>query len=172
MRVGFVGTGTMGTPIAGCLIRAGHALTVFDRRADATAELRAQGATFANSAFAVARDTEVVFTSLPGPAEFEPFRHRGHGQPVHPRGFGHPRHRHRPVAIAIGFDTDEQFPGRSDRPADSQQVGPDVIQMDDEMGLVEHGMNHTLHQARLRICLEAGTHQTSGGSTTMLAGAG
>jgi len=71
MRVGFVGTGTMGTPIAGCLIRAGHALTVFDRRADATAELRAQGATFADSAFAVARDTEVVFTSLPGPAEFE-----------------------------------------------------------------------------------------------------
>jgi 3-hydroxyisobutyrate dehydrogenase-like beta-hydroxyacid dehydrogenase len=71
MRIGFVGTGTMGTPIAGCLIGAGHTLTVFDRRTDATAELRAQGAALADSAFAAARDSEVVFTSLPGPDEFE-----------------------------------------------------------------------------------------------------
>ena len=71
MRIGFVGTGTMGTPIAACLIRAGHTLTVHDRRRDATAELRAQGAAYAESGFAAARDSEVVFTSLPGPAEFE-----------------------------------------------------------------------------------------------------
>ena len=31
MRIGFVGTGTMGTPIAACLIAAGHSLTVYDR---------------------------------------------------------------------------------------------------------------------------------------------
>jgi hypothetical protein len=37
MRIGFVGTGTMGTPIAGCLIRAGHSLSVYDRRPEATA---------------------------------------------------------------------------------------------------------------------------------------
>jgi 3-hydroxyisobutyrate dehydrogenase len=71
MRIGFVGTGTMGTPIAGCLIRAGHTLSVYDRRPDATMELRSQGATGADTAFAVARDSEVVFTSLPGPTEFE-----------------------------------------------------------------------------------------------------
>jgi 3-hydroxyisobutyrate dehydrogenase-like beta-hydroxyacid dehydrogenase len=71
MRIGFVGTGTMGTPIATCLIRSGHALTVYDRRPEATAELRAQGAVAADSAFAAARDSDVVFTSLPGPAEFE-----------------------------------------------------------------------------------------------------
>jgi 3-hydroxyisobutyrate dehydrogenase len=71
MRIGFVGTGTMGTPIAGCLIRSGHALTVYDRRPEATAELRALGAVAADSAFAAALDSEVVFTSLPGPAEFE-----------------------------------------------------------------------------------------------------
>jgi 3-hydroxyisobutyrate dehydrogenase len=71
MRIGFVGTGTMGTPIAGCLIRAGHSLIVYDRRAEATAELRGQGAAGADSAFAAARDSEVVFTSLPGPVEFE-----------------------------------------------------------------------------------------------------
>ena len=71
MRIGFVGTGTMGTPIAGCLIQAGHALSVYDRRSEATAALCAQGATRADSAFHAARDCEVVFTSLPGPAEFE-----------------------------------------------------------------------------------------------------
>src|SRR6202453_4265557 len=71
MRIGFVGTGTMGTPIAGCLIGAGHSLSVYDRRPEATAELCAQGAVHAGSAFAAAHDSEVVFTSLPGPTEFE-----------------------------------------------------------------------------------------------------
>src|SRR3979490_645766 len=71
MRIGFVGTGTMGTPIAGCLIRAGHSLSVYDRRSEATASLCAQGALRADSASAAARNNEVVFTSLPGPAEFE-----------------------------------------------------------------------------------------------------
>jgi 3-hydroxyisobutyrate dehydrogenase-like beta-hydroxyacid dehydrogenase len=71
MRIGFVGTGTMGTPIAGCLIRAGHLVTVYDRRPEATAALRAQGAVCADSGFAAARESDVVFTSLPGPAEFE-----------------------------------------------------------------------------------------------------
>lgn len=71
MRIGFVGTGTMGTPIAGCLIKAGHTLAVYDRREGATAELRKQGALPAETAFAAARDSDVVFTSLPGPAEFE-----------------------------------------------------------------------------------------------------
>jgi 3-hydroxyisobutyrate dehydrogenase len=71
MRIGFVGTGTMGTPIAGCLLRAGHSLSVYDRRPEATATLRAQGAASVGSAFEAARDSEVVFTSLPGPVEFE-----------------------------------------------------------------------------------------------------
>lgn len=71
MRIGFVGTGTMGTPIAGCLLAAGHTLTVYDRRPAALATLCAAGAHAADSAFAAARDSEVVFTSLPGPGEFE-----------------------------------------------------------------------------------------------------
>jgi 3-hydroxyisobutyrate dehydrogenase-like beta-hydroxyacid dehydrogenase len=71
MRIGFVGTGTMGTPIAGCLIRAGHSVSVYDRRPEATAELCGQGAARAETAFAAARDSEAVFTSLPGPVEFE-----------------------------------------------------------------------------------------------------
>jgi 3-hydroxyisobutyrate dehydrogenase-like beta-hydroxyacid dehydrogenase len=71
MRIGFIGTGTMGTPIAACLIRAGHALTVYDRRPEATAALCAEGAVRTASAREAARASKVVFTSLPGPAEFE-----------------------------------------------------------------------------------------------------
>jgi len=44
MRIGFVGTGTMGAPIARCLIAAGHELFVYDRRHEATAALRELGA--------------------------------------------------------------------------------------------------------------------------------
>ena len=71
MRIGFVGTGTMGTPIASCLIAAGHQLLVYDQREEATAALCAQGAERTSCGFFVARDSEVVFTSLPGPNEFE-----------------------------------------------------------------------------------------------------
>ena len=71
MRIGFVGTGTMGTPIASCLVAAGHELAVFDVREEATAALVGQGAAAAGSAFAAAREAEVVFTSLPGPRQVE-----------------------------------------------------------------------------------------------------
>jgi 3-hydroxyisobutyrate dehydrogenase-like beta-hydroxyacid dehydrogenase len=71
MRLGFVGTGTMGAPMAGCLIDAGHQLTVYDVRPDATAALCNRGARSAEDPAAVARESEVVLTSLPGPAEVE-----------------------------------------------------------------------------------------------------
>ena len=44
MHLGFVGTGTMGAPMAMCLIDAGHELTVYDVRPEATAALGARGA--------------------------------------------------------------------------------------------------------------------------------
>jgi len=71
VRLGFVGTGTMGAPMAGCLIDAGHELTIFDIRPAATAPLAARGACTAGSPAEVARQSEVVFTSLPGPSEVE-----------------------------------------------------------------------------------------------------
>ena len=71
MRLGFVGTGTMGAPMAGCLIDAGHQVTVYDVRPDATAELCARGARSAEAPAAAARQSEVVFSSLPGPTEVE-----------------------------------------------------------------------------------------------------
>src|SRR5579862_8250018 len=71
MRIGFIGTGTMGTPIAGCLVAAGHDLTVYDIRRETTATLAAQGAAVGNSPRVAAETAEAVFTSLPGPAEVE-----------------------------------------------------------------------------------------------------
>jgi 3-hydroxyisobutyrate dehydrogenase-like beta-hydroxyacid dehydrogenase len=71
MRLGFVGTGTMGAPMALCLIDAGHELTVCDVWPAATAPLAARGAHEAGSPAEVARHSEVVFTSLPGPREVE-----------------------------------------------------------------------------------------------------
>ena len=71
MRIGFIGTGTMGTPIAGCLVAAGHQLTVCDIRREATQRLHQQGAAVADTPRAVAEVSEAVFTSLPGPSEVE-----------------------------------------------------------------------------------------------------
>jgi 3-hydroxyisobutyrate dehydrogenase-like beta-hydroxyacid dehydrogenase len=71
MQLGFVGTGTMGNPMARCLLEARHALTVHDVRREATANLCALGAGWADHPRAVAERSDVVFTSLPGPAEVE-----------------------------------------------------------------------------------------------------
>jgi 3-hydroxyisobutyrate dehydrogenase-like beta-hydroxyacid dehydrogenase len=71
MRLGFVGTGTMGAPMAGCLIDAGHQLTVYDVRPDATTALCARGARSVENPAALARASEVVFASLPGPTDVE-----------------------------------------------------------------------------------------------------
>jgi 3-hydroxyisobutyrate dehydrogenase-like beta-hydroxyacid dehydrogenase len=71
MRIGFIGTGTMGTPIAGCLLAAGHMLTIYDIRRTATEALQQQGADVAATPRDAAEAREVVFTSLPGPQEVE-----------------------------------------------------------------------------------------------------
>jgi len=71
MQLGFIGTGTMGQPMARCLLQAGHQVTVYDLRRDATTALCEAGAHWADTPRAVAAASEVVFTSLPGPAEVE-----------------------------------------------------------------------------------------------------
>jgi len=71
MQLGFVGTGTMGNPMARCLIEAGHQLTVHDLRREATSNLCDLGARWADTLRATAQASEVVFMSLPGPAEVE-----------------------------------------------------------------------------------------------------
>ena len=71
MELGFIGTGTMGNPMARCLIEAGHRLTIHDIRREATTNLCELGANWADSPRAVAASSQVVFTSLPGPVEVE-----------------------------------------------------------------------------------------------------
>jgi 3-hydroxyisobutyrate dehydrogenase len=71
MRIGFIGLGNMGGPMALNLIKAGHALTVFDMRRDAAKPHLAAGAKWADDVAAVTRGAEIVMTSLPGPPEVE-----------------------------------------------------------------------------------------------------
>jgi len=71
MRIGFVGTGTMGNPMARCLLEAGHQVAVHDLRREATADLCDLGACWAESPRAASEVSDVVVTSLPGPADVE-----------------------------------------------------------------------------------------------------
>ena len=71
MRVGFIGVGNIGQPMASQLLQAGHALVVHDLRPEAAASLLAAGATWADTPRAVAAQCDVIATCLPGPAEME-----------------------------------------------------------------------------------------------------
>jgi 2-hydroxy-3-oxopropionate reductase len=62
MNVGFIGLGLMGRPMALNLIRAGHSLRVWARRAEAMQPLLDAGATAAVSAADVAANVDVVIT--------------------------------------------------------------------------------------------------------------
>ncbi|MDR2839471.1 MAG: NAD(P)-binding domain-containing protein, partial [Azonexus sp.] len=67
-KLGFIGVGDMGAPIARRLLRAGFALTVHDTNPDAAARLAASGAQVAGSAREVASAAPIVFACLPSPA--------------------------------------------------------------------------------------------------------
>jgi 3-hydroxyisobutyrate dehydrogenase-like beta-hydroxyacid dehydrogenase len=71
MKIGFIGLGTMGRHMASNLMKGGHQLVVNDVRQEAAAPHRQAGATWAATPREVAAATDVVFTSLPGPAEVE-----------------------------------------------------------------------------------------------------
>jgi 3-hydroxyisobutyrate dehydrogenase len=64
-RIGFVGLGNMGGPMARNLARAGHAVTGFDIVPEALARAAAAGVAPAGSAAEAARGAEFVITMLP-----------------------------------------------------------------------------------------------------------
>src|SRR5262245_40124294 len=71
MQVRFIGLGIMGASMAANLQKAGYQLVVHDiRRGSATPHLNA-GAIWADSPKSLAAQSQVVFTSLPGPPEVE-----------------------------------------------------------------------------------------------------
>src|SRR5262245_29329510 len=69
MRVGFIGLGNMGEPLAGFVRKAGYSLVVHDLRKAAAATLLECGATWAGSAQEAAAQCEIICVCVPGPAE-------------------------------------------------------------------------------------------------------
>jgi len=64
-RVGFIGLGTMGKPMATNLINAGYPMVVYNRSRGPVEELEALGAQGARSSREVAEKTDLVVTMLP-----------------------------------------------------------------------------------------------------------
>ena len=71
MHYGYIGLGNLGAACAGCLVKAGFTVTVFDLNPALAAPLVAHGATLAASAEAVAAVADHVITCLPSPAVSE-----------------------------------------------------------------------------------------------------
>lgn len=71
MRIGFIGTGIMGRPMAGHLQAAGHRLFLLQHRSALPEELLAGDADACESAEAVARAAEVVILMLPDTPQVE-----------------------------------------------------------------------------------------------------
>ena len=71
MKLGFIGLGAMGRPMALHLLRGGHELAVFARRPEAAAPLVDAGALACDSPAEVARRAEVVFTIVTTSADVE-----------------------------------------------------------------------------------------------------
>jgi 3-hydroxyisobutyrate dehydrogenase len=68
-RIGWIGTGVMGTSMCGHLMAAGYAATVYNRTAAKTKPLVDKGAKLADSPQAVAEAADVVFTIVGYPAD-------------------------------------------------------------------------------------------------------
>ena len=71
MRVGFIGLGIMGKPMARNLLKAGHELVVYDVAPQAVADVVASGAARGESARDVAARSEVAITMVPDGPEVE-----------------------------------------------------------------------------------------------------
>ena len=70
-KVGFIGLGIMGKPMAGHLIDAGYELVVHNRNRDAVDELVGKGAAEAHSGKEVAGQSDIVITMLPDSPDVE-----------------------------------------------------------------------------------------------------
>ena len=70
-RIGFIGLGVMGKPMARNLLKAGFSLVVHDRKRDQVEELAGEEAKPAMSSREVSEKSDVVFTMLPDSAGVE-----------------------------------------------------------------------------------------------------
>lgn len=70
-RIGFMGLGNMGLPMAENIVRAGLDLTVFNRSREKAEYMKGRGAKLAESTQALLKETEVVVMMLTGPEAIE-----------------------------------------------------------------------------------------------------
>jgi 2-hydroxy-3-oxopropionate reductase len=70
-KIGFIGLGLMGRPMALNLLKAGHSLTVWNRTPSRAQELLAAGATLAKTPHEVAAASEILFTIVSDPPALE-----------------------------------------------------------------------------------------------------
>jgi 3-hydroxyisobutyrate dehydrogenase len=70
-RIGWIGTGVMGAPMAGHLLDAGHTLTVHTRTRSRAREIEDRGATWADSPAACAEGADVAFSMVGFPDDVE-----------------------------------------------------------------------------------------------------
>lgn len=71
MKIGFIGLGDLGLPMAERVLRAGHELHVWARRREQAAAIRAEGAEWADSPAALAEACEVVALCVRGPDDVD-----------------------------------------------------------------------------------------------------
>ncbi len=79
MRIGFLGLGNMGAPIAANLARAGHDVSIWNRTIDKARSLVEAGATLVANPKAVASRSDVVFTMLADDAALDSVLGGEHG---------------------------------------------------------------------------------------------
>ncbi|MDP9868188.1 MULTISPECIES: 2-hydroxy-3-oxopropionate reductase [Streptosporangium] len=70
-KIGFIGLGIMGSPMAGHLVRAGHDVTGFDLSEDSLARLRAAAGNVAGSVAEAVGGAEIIATMLPADPQVE-----------------------------------------------------------------------------------------------------
>ena len=64
-KIGFIGLGTMGCPMAANIVRGAHQVSGFDVDVNSIKKHVANGGLESNSASEAAKDAEIVFTMLP-----------------------------------------------------------------------------------------------------------
>lgn len=71
MRIGFIGLGVMGKRMAINILKSGYELTVYDLNKESVKDLEQLGARSATSYKEIAKDKDIIFTSLPNSAIVE-----------------------------------------------------------------------------------------------------
>ena len=71
MRVGWIGVGNMGNPMAKHVLEEGHEFTVHDLRKEAAANLLEMGARWATTPAETSEGQDITFTSLPVPRDVQ-----------------------------------------------------------------------------------------------------